>query len=156
MTTSTTRSALALLVALSASPVLADHEGPDAHAKGTTQTIVLDGADIRPASTKLAHGDIVSFVNYSTSPIMVTFTDKDLEQRVRCGLVHGKDAKPTAPWALFTWQDGKLAANVPPGQFASVCSFAPGTYAFTTEAIGHQARNPATGVLPSKGTIEVQ
>jgi hypothetical protein len=58
---------------------------------------------------------------------------------------------------VFTWSNGKLAANVPPGQFASVCSFAPGHYAYTAQKVGHSggAGNP-TGVLPAKGNIEVQ
>lgn len=157
MMTSNTRFALAVLVALSTTAAVAEHEGPDAHAKGTTKTVVLDSTDIRPASVTLAHGDVLSFLNSSTYPMAVTFIEpKDIEQRVRCGLVHGKKDKPAAPWALFTWEDGKLAATIPPGQFASVCAFAPGKYAFTAEGIGHQARNPGTGVLPAKATIEVQ
>jgi len=94
----------------------------------------------------------VSFMNYSTHPVRVTFTDTGLEKKVRCGLVHGKGKTPSAPWALFTWQDGKLTGDLPPGQFASVCSFDQGTYGFTAQLIGHQfAGNEA-----AKGSLEVK
>jgi hypothetical protein len=155
MTTSCIRLLLALLVASVAAPALAESEAPDAHAKGTTQTITLDGHDIRPSATTMAHADVVSFVNYSTHPVQVTFIEpSDLEKKIRCGLVHGEKAAPAAPWALFTWKDGKLVGNVPPGQFASVCSLEPGRYAFTAEIIGQRAREGS--VLANKGTIEVK
>ena len=160
MTTRSITCALALLLTFASRPILAEHEGPEAHGKGNTKTVVLDGNDVRPADLEMAHGDVISFVNYSTNAIQLTFVEpKDLENKVRCGLVRDAKAKgtPAAPWALFQWQDGKLVANVPPGQFASVCAFAPGHYAFTAEAIGHKAGATAAGtVLAAKGQIDVQ
>jgi hypothetical protein len=151
MTTSPIRLLLAASLALAVVPAYAEHEGPDAHAHGATQTVVIDGKDIRPSTTTMSHVDVVSFLNYSTHPVRVTFSEPGVEKRIRCGLVHGK-GKPSAPWALFTWQDGKLVGNVPPGQFASVCSFDPGSYAFTAEVIGHQTR----GAEMAKGQLEVK
>ena len=121
---------------------------------GTTQTITLDGNDIRPTATTMAHSDIVSFVNYSMCPVQITFIEpSDLEKKIRCGLMHGKEkGAPAPPWAPFTWKDGKLVGNVPPGQFASVCSFEPGNYAFTAEILG-QGRVRSGSVLAKKGTI---
>jgi len=156
MTTRYTHFSLAVLLTLTSGPVFAEHEGPDAHAHHKTQTITLDTRDVRPASTTMEHGDVLSFVNYSTNPMRVTFTEpKDLEAKIRCGLVRDAKAKgtPAAPWALFVWNDGKLVANVPPGQFASVCALAPGQYAVTSETVGQQ---PQSGVLPAKGQIEVK
>ena len=156
MTTRYTHFSLAVLLTLTSGPVFAEHEGPDAHAHHKTQTITLDTRDVRPASTTMEHGDVLSFVNYSTNPMRVTFTEpKDLEAKIRCGLVRDAKAKgtPAAPWALFVWNDGKLVANVPPGQFASVCALAPGQYAFTSETVGQQR---PSGVLPAKGQIEVK
>jgi plastocyanin len=158
MTIHTVRSSLVLVLALSVVPALAEHEGPEAHASHATVTVTLDSNDIRPSSTRMSHGDVLSFVNYSTQPIEVTFIEPaDLEKKIRCGLVHGKETKPAAPWAVFTWKDGKLVGQVPPGQFASVCSLEPGRYAFTAIPIGRDPRGPDRGsVLPKKGTIDVQ
>ena len=156
MTTRCIRFSLAMCLTLASGPVFAEHESPDAHARHETQTITLDTQDVRPASTTMDHGDVLSFVNYSAHPMRVTFTDpSDLATKIRCGLVRDAKAKgaPSAPWALFTWNDGKLVANVPPGQFASVCALAPGQYAFTSETVGHK---PPSGVLPAKGQIEVK
>src|SRR5258705_5819838 len=139
MTTASIRLSLALALMLAAAPALAEHEGPEAHSHGATKTITLDGQDVRPATTEMSHGDVISFVNYSTNPVQVTFIEpKDLEKHIHCGLVRDPKDKgtPPAPWALFTWTDGKLVGNVPPGQFASVCSLDPGSYAFTAEKIG--------------------
>src|SRR6185436_11670710 len=156
MTTRCIHFSLAVLLTLASGPVFAEHEGPDAHAHHKTQTITLDTKDVRPANTTMDHDDVLSFVNYSTHPMRVTFTEpKDVETKIRCGLVRDAKAKgaPAAPWALFVWNDGKLVANVPPGQFASVCALAPGQYAFTSETVGQQR---PSGVLPAKGQIEVK
>ena len=153
---------LALALSLAAAPlVLAEHEAPEAHAHGATRTITLDGQDVRPATTEMQHGDVISFVNYSTHPLRVTFTEpKDLEKRIRCGLVHDVKDKgaPSAPWALFTWDGGRLVGTVPPGQFASVCSLEPGAYSFTAEEIGAGTAQAGlrSGILPAKGNIEVK
>ena len=157
MTTSSIRIALALLVAVGVGSAVAENEDLDAHAKANTRTVTLDGTDVRPSTTTMNHSDVVSFLNYSTHPIRVTFTEpSDLEKKIRCGLVHGQEKGSRAtPWAIFTWQGGKLVGNVPPGQFASVCSLDPGTYTFITESVGPRTRDVA-GVLPTKGRIEVE
>jgi hypothetical protein len=153
MTTFAIRLMLAALLTLTTVPAYADHEGPDGHAHGATKTIIVDGKDILPSTTTMSHGDLVSFLNYSTNPVRLTFTDAGLEKRIRCGLVHAKGKNPSAPWALFTWEDGKLVGNVPPGQFASVCSFEPGSYAFTAKVIGHQTPG---GEDTARGQLEVK
>ncbi len=152
--------ALALLLA---GPVaaLAEHETPEAHQHGATKTIMVDNTDIRPEATQMDHGDVIAFLNSSTHPVKITFTEPaDLEKKIRCGLVReAKDkGRPAAPWALFTWVDGKLVGNVPPGQFGSVCSLDPGKYTFTAERIGVESSQHAgrAGVLAPKGTIEVK
>jgi hypothetical protein len=157
---STIRPTLALLLALTTAPALAEHEGPKAHDHGAKKTVVLDTEDIRPSSIEMGHGDVIEFDNRSTNPMRVEFTEpKDLIDKVRCGAVRDARDKgtPSAPWALFMWDNGKLSADVPPGKFASVCSLAAGHYAFTAEAIGHKGQlGGATGTLPSKGTIDVK
>src|SRR5262245_6888736 len=113
---STLRFTLALLLALTTAPALAEHEGPGAHAHGPKKTITLSNVYRRPSSLEMDHGDIVTFENQSTQPMRVVFTDpKDLIDKVRCSAVrNAKDTgTPSAPWALFVWNDGKLAADVP-------------------------------------------
>jgi hypothetical protein len=152
------RSTLALLLALASAPALAEHEDGKAHDHGPKKTIILDNEDIRPSSLEMAYGDILAFQNQSTQPMRVVFTDpKDLIDKVRCSSVRNAKDKgtPSAPWALFMWNDGKLSADVPPGQFASVCSLAAGHYAFTATGIGNDPGSQS-GVLPSKGTIDVK
>ena len=149
---------IALLLALGPRAVLAEQEGPSDHAKHTSRTITLDGNDVRPSQTRMEHSDVLMFVNYSTHPVRITFTEPaDLKNRIRCSAIRGaeKDA-PSAPWALFSWENGKLIATVPPGQFASVCSLEHGTYAFTVAAVDSSAQGEAShGLLPAKGQIMV-
>ena len=134
-------------------------EDPHAHARGATHTITLEADDVRPGTTTIAHGDSVSFVNYSTDPVRVTFIDPpDLEKKVRCAFIRQKGAQPEGtPWALFTWEEGKLIGDIPPGRFASLCSFEPGKYAFTATSLGQRSRSAAGGsVLAPKGRLEVK
>ena len=152
------RSTLALLLALASAPALAEHEDGKAHDHGPKKTIVLDNHDIRPSALEMNHGDVLAFENHSTHPMRLTFTDpKDLIDKIRCSAIRNAKDKgtPSAPWALFMWNDGKLSADVPPGQFASVCSLAAGHYAFSATSIG---THPGTqsGVLSEKGTINVK
>jgi hypothetical protein len=157
MTTPRFGLALAIAIALGTAPAFSEHEGPGAHAKGAIHTIVLDGDDIRPSSIKIDHGDSVSFLNYAAGTVEVAFFEpKDLETKIRCGLVGGKEKTADAPpWAMFNWQGGKLVASVPPGQFASVCSLAPGNYSFTARKIGQSAPADGRALLPAKGQITV-
>jgi|SRR5262245_29215544 len=148
----------ALLLACTGAPVLAETEGPSDHAKHNSRTITLDGNDVRPPQTRMDHADVLMFANYSTHPVRVTFTDPaDLKSRIRCGLVRGRERDaPAAPWALFTWENDKLVATVPPGQFASVCALEPGSYAFTVASVSASAQGAGTrGLLPAKGQIVV-
>jgi len=158
MTIRSTCFTLAFLLALGVVP--AGAEGEDDHSKHDTATVTLDGNDVRPSTLTMKQSDVLAFVNYSTHPVTVTFTDPaDIAQKIRCGLVKGQEHKgaATAPWALFSWQNGKLTGTLPPGRFASVCSLDPGSYAFTATIIGQSARSSdRSGVLPVKGQVEVK
>lgn len=154
----TRRMALGITLAMAVGRAQAA-EDPTAHAHATTHTIILEADDVRPTQTTMAHGDSVSFVNYSTDPIRITFADSgDLEKKVRCAFIRRKGSQPEGtPWALFTWEDGTLIGDIPPGRFASLCSFEPGNYAFTTTSHGQRSRSAAGGsVLQPKGRLEVQ
>ena len=150
---------LSVSLALWATPMRAAEEGLAEHAAHDTHTVTLDGKDVRPAQTSMDHGDTLAFANYSAHPMRVTFTEPTgLKDKVRCGLVHGKEKKaPSAAWALFTWDNNKLVATVPPGQFASVCSLEPGSYVFTAGPINTASPGSAdTSQLPAKGQIVVK
>jgi hypothetical protein len=145
-----------LLMACSGSAGAAD-EPLEAHGKHASRTVVLDNEDVRPSDTTMARNEVLVFQNAATQPAVVTFIEPaDLQQRIRCGLLEpSADEVRRAPWLLFGWRQGKLVATVPPGRFASVCSLAPGKYAFTVERQGVDAKGTG-GVLPEKGTITVQ
>jgi hypothetical protein len=148
-------SALVPAVLLLAAPaaIVAETEDLGAHARHPMQTVVI-GDVIRPQKTDLRTGEVIVFQNHSVQPVVVTFTEPaDLKQRIRCALVRGSEVgDPKAPWQLFTWQNGRLVATIPPGRFAAVCSLAPGTYAYQ---VVHQGGRAAPGELPDEGSIVV-
>ncbi len=101
-------------------------------------------------------GDTLVFENYSVRPMRITFTEQaDLRERIRCGLVKQKEAEKAQapPQQLFAWSDGKLVGTIPPGRFASVCSFREGPYTFVTARLGVEARPAGGGGLPAKGEV---
>jgi hypothetical protein len=107
----------------------------------------------------MAPSDALVFENHSVHPITVTFTEPaDLPQKIRCGLIRkSANEKAQAPWQLFMWKDGKLAATIPPGRFASVCSLQQGSYAFVASREGLAVRPEGSGGgLPEKGQITVR
>jgi hypothetical protein len=148
---------LVLIVGMTIGPVGATEEDTGAHAKGTLRTIILDTEVVRPSSTTLGTNESLVFENHSTQPMVVTFTEPaDLKERIRCGLVRAKASDPErAPWALFSWEDGKMKGVIPPGRFASVCSLAAGHYTFLVARQSPGAKAPS-GVLPEKGEIVVK
>ena len=147
-----------LALGLGVGAVPARGEDVGAHARQTPHAIILENLDVRPSTTTMGAGDTLVFENYSVDPIRITFTEPaDLRERIRCGLVKQTEAeKAHAPWQLFAWSDGKLVATIPPGRFASVCSFREGTYTFVTARVGAEARPAGGGGLPPKGEVIVK
>ena len=147
-----------LALGLGVGVVSARSEDLGAHARETPHTVILDNQDVRPSTTTMGAGDALVFENYSGHSVRITFTEPaDLKERIRCGLVKEKEAeKARAPWQLFAWSDGKLVGTIPPGRFASVCSFREGTYTFVTEPLSVEARPAGGGGLPAKGQVIVK
>jgi hypothetical protein len=147
---------LLLCVAAAAGPARAAGEDAAAHARLRTHTIVLDNEDIRPSSTTMMSDEALVFENYSLHPIRLRFVEpKDLHDRVRCGLIRGRrHDKSTLPWQLFAWDDGKLTAVIPPGRFASLCSFAQGDYSFLVAP--QPFRATTRNLLERKGELIVK
>jgi hypothetical protein len=144
------------LLALAAAPAAADEE-VGGHARHAQKLVILDAERIMPSNLKMDEGDVLVFQNQSSEPMNVTFVDpKDVADKIRCELVRKSDEEqPRAPWLLFQKQGGQVVATIPPGRFASVCSLAPGSYAFTARR-SRVKTSDAGGVLQEKGQITVQ
>jgi len=156
----TARLLRSVLLALVVAPGVtsAVEEPIDAHTQHPLKSVIIDNDRIEPSSLDMGTGDAVVFENHSTRPIAVNFIEPaDLRDRIRCGLIR-QEAKERsrAPWQLFSWNDGKLSATIPPGRFADVCSLKPGTYAFTVAPLGAGVNPASGGKLPEKGQITVK
>src|SRR2546425_10144756 len=129
-----------------------------AHTQHTPKSIIIDNERIEPSSLDMAAEDALVFENHSTRPITVNFIEPaDLRDRIRCGLIRpGAKTKSRVPWQLFSWSDGKLAATIPSGRFASVCSLQQGTYTFIVTPLGPGVNPASGGKLPEKGQITVK
>ena len=143
---------LAVVLAIRQAP--AAEESLGAHTEHQPKPIVIDNERIQPSALELGSHDAVVFENHSATPMTVTFTEPDDQRdRVLCGLVRkGTTVEARAPWQLFAWSDGRLAATIPPGRFASICSFREGTYSYTVSRVGAASG----GGLPNKGQILVR
>jgi hypothetical protein len=147
------------LLAASAVAARGAQESVDKHTGHPQKVVVLDNEHLQPSKLELSGTDALVFENHSVHAMLVRFTDpEDIAKRVHCGFVR-RDAKATseAPWQLFSWSNGQLVAVIPPGRHASVCSMAPGSYAYVVTRQGAEARGEAgTGLLPEKGQIVVK
>jgi hypothetical protein len=122
------------------------------------KVITMDGELIRPSALLMREDDVLEFVNYSTTPIMLVFVEpQDQTDKIRCHVIHSTNGDPAeASWQLFGWSpSNQLTAVIPPGRFVSVCSLVPGQYAFVTQRIGRGVGSPPDA-LGAKGTITVQ
>ena len=127
------------------------------HAKHPQKVVVLDADRIAPSNLQMSEGDVLVFENQSIHPIVVTFIEpKDAGDKIHCSFVRKSEReKIKAPWLLFESSGGALSATIPPGRFASVCSLASGTYAYT--AVQPRLRTTqSASILPEKGQITVQ
>jgi len=133
-------------------------EDVHSHASAPHKTIVLDTDRVSPSALVIDKQDVIEFENYAGNPMTIVFVEPaDQLEKIHCHLI---DAKPTseskAPWLLFEWNaKHQLTATIPPGQFASLCSLAPGDYAFVSKA-APKARPEAQDTLGTKGTITVR
>ena len=152
----TTRLAALLLTLLPAAvPALAG-EDLSSHATHPHKTVVL-GKDVTlPSNLQMGKDDVLVFENYSSSAITIRFIEPEEQvDKVRCGLVQPRASKDAPSWAHFAFDARKhLTATLPPGQFASLCTLAPGSYTYeTVRAFGtHVGKEPAA----TKNTITVE
>jgi hypothetical protein len=163
MRTTTVGSMLALATALLVRPVGAaeKQETYDAHSRHAQTVIVLDNERIQPSNANVTRDGVLVFENQSVQPMLVRFVEPaDAAQRVHCHFIkqaERREMEEKAPWLLFSMADGKLGATIPPGRFASLCAFAPGTYAFTAEPARVSSGSAGRGgSLGEKGQITVR
>jgi len=112
---------------------------------------------IDPADVTIGTAETVGFTSTADQPLHVEFVTPSVQAgKINCRLADPKRLeRGQAPWAEFrTGADGHLVADMPPGDFGSVCSFAPGYYAFTVKVMD-QAR-PMDEKLGRQGTITVK
>jgi hypothetical protein len=143
-----------LTLAVAAMPARAAEDAA-AHTKHKSQTITLGENLIIPSDTTMAADEVLVFQNQSLDLLRVSFLPPpDLKANVRCDwATQDKEKRP--PWGLFQFEGDRLVGHIPPGRFASVCSFAPGTYSFVVRnEIDELNVTPAT--LDIKGTLTVK
>lgn len=143
-----------LILAVAALPVRADEDAAS-HTKHKSQTITLGEDLIIPSDSTMAAGDVLVFQNQSFNLLRVAFIPPpDLKANVRCDwATQDKEKRP--PWGLFQFEGDRLVGHIPPGRFASVCSFAPGIYSFVVRNAIDEL-NVTPGTLDIKGSLTVK
>jgi hypothetical protein len=122
---------------------------------------VVDSGLLSPGAVTIGHGESVEFANYSSEAIEVVFTEpKDHADEVRCQVTRDSDRNSgsgsTVRWPFFVnGPTNHPTMTIPPGRYATACSFSPGRYAFVTKRVSRDARSSVDG-LGEKGTITVE
>jgi len=137
----------------------AERGSPDVRRSHTIT--VVDSGLLSPGAVTIGHGESVEFANYSSEAIEVVFTEpKDRTDEVRCQVTRDSDRNagsgPTVRWPLFAnGPSNHPTVTIPPGRYATACSFSPGQYAFVTKRVIRDLRSSVNG-LGEKGTITVE
>jgi len=112
---------------------------------------------VDPPDTTINASEAVGFRSTADEVLQVEFVRPDAQAgKINCRVADPKRLEHgQAPWAEFrTGYQGHLLADVPPGEFPSICTFAPGNYSFTVKVMD-QAR-PTAEKLGRLGTITVK
>ena len=120
--------------------------------------MLVDGELISPSALTMSRDDVLEFENYSGHAMLLVFVEpRDQADKIRCRMSGAEVADPSrARWLRFGWSLGqRLTATIPPGRFASVCSLAPGQYAFVARQVSGYLPRP-DAALGTKATITVQ
>jgi hypothetical protein len=130
---------------------------PASGAAPARKTIMIGRSIIDPPDLTIGTAETVGFTSTADQPLRVEFVTPSVQAgKITCRLADPKRLeRGQAPWAEFrTGEDGHLVADMPPGDFGSVCSFAPGYYVFLVKVMD-QAR-PMDEKLGRQGTITVK
>jgi hypothetical protein len=150
---------VAMMLAVAVAAGIASASGDVDGGVTTARKIVMrDNELISPSALTMNPHDVLQFENDSGHIMRLVFVEpQDQTDKIRCYPIDHTIARPDqTPWMLFDWGPGRrLTATIPPGRFASACSFAPGQYAFVATRVSRDARG-AEDSLGTKGTITVQ
>lgn len=122
---------------------------------------VIDSGLVSPGAVTIGHGESVEFANYSSEAIEVVFSGpNDRVDEVRCQVTRDP-ARTAGTGAAVRWpffangHTNHPTVTIPPGRYATACSFSPGRYAFVTKRVSRDVRSSVEG-LGEKGTITVE
>ena len=123
----------------------------------TTKTFLIGRSIVDPPDMTISASEAVGFQSTADQPLQVQF----VQPAAQAGKINCRVADPKllergeAPWAEFhAGYQGRLTADVPPGQFPSICTFAPGYYTFTVKVM--DLARPMDEKLGRQGTITVR
>lgn len=121
------------------------------------KTIVLGVTRLDPDNLTMRHDEVLTFVNTSTNPVQLEFTSPKDQTGIVCRETPSDSKRaPQGAWAMVQkGAEGHLQANVPPGEFRSTCTLAPGTYVYLVRPISLQIQNPDLN-QGLQGTITVK
>jgi len=123
------------------------------------RTVMLSAFEIDPPDLSMGRDEVLTFVSTAAQPLRVEFVQpaSGQAQRITCRpstAAAGRGGE--AAWETFRSNaQGRLVADMPPGEFKSICSLAPGSYVFDVTVIGEQ-RLPSELGTPRQGTITVK
>ena len=149
---------LMMLAAAVTSGLASTSEEMDGRGRAARKIVMHDDELISPSALTMNRDDVLEFENDSGQLIRLVFVEpEDQREKVRCHLVNRTSARPDdTPRLVLDWDAGqRLTAIIPPGTFASVCSLAPGRYAFVARRVSRDPRGGEDS-LGTKGTITVQ
>src|SRR5262245_30144539 len=132
-------------------------EDVDGGAAVAARKIVMRDGDFSPSVLTMSRNEVLEFENNSGQYMRFIFLEpRDQIDKIRCYPIDHTTTRPNQMSWLFDWDPGRrLSATIPPGRFASACSFVPGQYAFVATRVSHDPR--ATDyALGARGTITVE
>ena len=121
------------------------------------KTIVLGVTRLDPDNLTMRHDEQLVFVNTSTNPVQLEFINPKDQSGIVCRETPSDSKRaPQGAWAMVQKSgEGHLQANVPPGEFRSTCTLAPGSYVYLVRPISMQIQSPDLN-QGLQGTITVK
>ena len=149
---------LMMLAAAVTSGMASASDEMEGRGRSARKIVMHDDELISPSALTMNRDDVLEFENDSGQLMRLVFVEpEDQREKVRCHLVNRMSARPDeTPRLVLDWDAGtRLTTIIPPGRFASVCSLAPGRYAFVARRVSRDPRGGEDS-LGTKGTITVE
>jgi len=149
---------LMMLAAAMTSGMASASDEMEGRGRSARKIVMHDDELISPSALTMNRDDVLEFENDSGQLMRLVFVEpEDQREKVRCHLVNRTSARPDeTPRLVLDWDAGtRLTTIIPPGRFASVCSLAPGRYAFVARRVSRDPRGGEDS-LGTKGTITVE